>query len=83
MTDLDSRIVAIEERNLRVEADKAWEISLARRLTISVITYVTALFLLWFIGAENPSLGALVPVAGFLLSTLSLSAVRAWWTIKK
>lgn len=83
MSDLDTRIAAIEERNLRVEADKAWEISFVRRLIISVITYVTALFLLWFIGAADPALGALVPVAGFLLSTLSLSAVRAWWTIKK
>jgi VIT1/CCC1 family predicted Fe2+/Mn2+ transporter len=83
MTDLESRIAAIEERNLRVEADKSWEVSLARRLTISVITYITALVLLWFIGAANPALGALVPVAGFLLSTLSLSTVRRLWTVKK
>jgi hypothetical protein len=39
--------------------------------------------LLWFIGAANPALGALVPVAGFLLSTLSLSTVRRLWTVKK
>lgn len=37
---LEKRITAIEVRNKRVELDKAWEISIVRRLSITMLTYV-------------------------------------------
>ena len=67
--NLGKEIEAIKERNLRVEVDKAWETSYFRILLITVITYIIAAFLLYFIGANNFLLGALVPAIGFFLST--------------
>lgn len=76
---LEERLAAIEARNRRVETDKAWETSGTRRAAIAVLTYVVAVITLVLIGAERPWLGAVVPVLGFLLSTLSLPVVRQWW----
>lgn len=80
--DLKQQIQAIHERNKRVEADKAWERSGFRIGTICIITYITAGVVLYGIGMKDFYLGALVPVAGFFLSTLSLPAIKKWW-IKK
>lgn len=76
---MEERIKFIEERNRRVELDKAWEGSLARVSTISIITYVVAICVLYFIEASNPILGAFVPVLGFILSTQSLPFIKKWW----
>ena len=38
--DLEERIKRIEERNKRVEIDKAWETSWTRRICICVLTYI-------------------------------------------
>ncbi|HIH04699.1 TPA: hypothetical protein HA228_00585 [Candidatus Woesearchaeota archaeon] len=72
----------IQERNRKVEADKAWETSRTRRLIIAGITYCTAVVFLWIISAPQPFLTALVPTLGFLLSTLTLPFFKRWW-IKK
>ncbi|MFH1053135.1 MAG: hypothetical protein V1740_01845 [Candidatus Woesearchaeota archaeon] len=76
---MESKIKTIEERNKRVEADKAWEISLTRRIIIAVITYLIAVWFLWRIGNDKPWLNALVPTVGFVLSTLSLPYIKRWW----
>jgi len=78
--NLEKRIAAIEERNLRVEADKAWEVSLCRRMTITVLTYLIAILFLWLIQNDRFWLNAGVPALGYLLSTLSLPWVKQWWT---
>ncbi len=69
----------IEERNARVELDKAWETSFTRRSLIAIITYVVAAYFLYRIGVENHLASALVPTGGFLLSTLTLSSVKKMW----
>ncbi|MBI2023457.1 hypothetical protein HYT01_02770 [Candidatus Giovannonibacteria bacterium] len=79
---LENEIATIKERNLRVEADKAWETSNFRIFSITIITYIVASLVLYFIGAKNFLLNALVPTAGFFLSIQSLPAVKRWW-IKK
>ena len=66
-------------RNARVEADKAWEISLTRRLVIALITYGVAVIFMKRIGVAEPWLNALVPTGGYALSTLSLPFIKAWW----
>ncbi len=81
--NLGKEIEAIKERNLRVEVDKAWETSYFRILLITVITYIIAAFLLYFIGANNFLLGALVPAIGFFLSTQTLPAIKKWWIGRK
>ena len=44
--NLEKEIKLIKERNLRVEADKAWETSYFRIFLISAVIYVLAVFVL-------------------------------------
>lgn len=77
--DVDNEIKRIEQRNRRVEAEKAWETSLFRSLTICVITYVITAIVFLMIGVKYYYLNALIPTTGFFLSTLSLRPIRNWW----
>lgn len=82
MKDLEKRVAAIEARNERVEADKAWETSWTRRITIALLTYVVVAAFMVAIGNEAPYINSLVPVGGFLLSTLAVQGVKNWWESK-
>lgn len=77
--ELERDIAKIKERNTRVEADKAWETSLARRAIIAAGTYAVSAAFLVAINAQYPFLVAFVPVLGFLLSTLTLPLFKEWW----
>lgn len=77
--EIEKEIEAIKERNSRVETDKAWEKSWTQRLFIAAITYAVAIIWLILIDETIPYLKAVVPVAGYILSTLSLLVVRKWW----
>ena len=80
MNTPEQRLDAIEARNARVERDKTWETSCVRRASIAVITYMTAcLTFLFVLPQAHWYLAALVPVFGYLLSTLSLPKIRALW----
>ena len=79
MSDLNT----ILERNARVEADKAWETSWTRKLFIAGITYGVVSLYLPVLGVEKSYFHALVPVCGYLLSTLSLPIMKAWWLKNK
>ncbi len=76
---LEKEIETIKARNLRVEADKAWEVSWARRLFIAISTYFIAGIWLVLINDTFPWLKAFVPAVGYLLSTLSLPLIKKWW----
>jgi len=76
--DLDT----VQQRNARVEADKAWETSWARRFMIAVLTYCFLVFYLPLLGLQNSWLHATVPVCGYLFSTLSLPVAKKWWLNK-
>lgn len=77
------QIDEIKERNRRVELDKAWETSSMRRAIIASVTYIVATVWLIVIENEKPFLNALVPLGGYMLSTLSLSFVKKWWIEKQ
>jgi polyferredoxin len=77
--DIEKEVAEIVERNKRVELDKAWEISWARRFTISVITYICVVLYLSIIHAPNALATAIIPVVGYILSTLSLGYVKKLW----
>ena len=79
MANFQEEIIQIQERNKRVEMDKAWETSWARRLFIAGVTYVAAGVWPSLIEAGSPWLNALVPVGGYLLSTLTLPFLKTWW----
>lgn len=77
--NIEQEISEIKQRNLRVESDKAWETSWTRRLAIALFTYAVAVMWLALIREQNILLKAVVPVAGYLLSTLSLHTIRSIW----
>lgn len=76
---IERDIASLAERNRRVDADKAWETSGFRVATIAVMTYVVATLFMRSIGVARPWLNALIPVFGFVLSTLSLPPIKRWW----
>ncbi len=78
-----SRIEAIETRNKRVEADKAWEGSWTRRIAIMLLTYLVVVAYLAFVVKINPWINALVPVLGFLLSTLTVTLLKNIWLSRR
>lgn len=83
MNDLEQRVATIEKRNSRVEGDKAWETSLTRRFTISVMTYLIVFAYNWAIGGMRPYLTAFVPVGGYLLSTVTIPLVKRRWIARR
>ncbi len=80
MKELEKEIELIKMRNKRVEADKAWETSWTRKICIAVLTYlVVVCYNYGTTKISNIFLASLVPVMGFLLSTLSLKVIRNIW----
>lgn len=82
MKNLESKINQILERNARVEADKAWETSWARRAIIAVFTYAIIVLLMVNIRDPNPFFDALVPTCAFVISTAALPFAKNWWLEK-
>ena len=81
--DLEKEIKKIQERNKRVELDKAWETSWTRKICIMILTYIVVIIYSYVIRKyDNIFLSSLVPVIGFTLSTLSLKLVRKIWEKK-
>lgn len=80
--ELEKRIKVIEERNARVEADKKWEVSWTRRISIATLTYLIIVSYFIAINNNDPLINAAVPTLGFLLSTLVLRKVRSLWQNK-
>lgn len=80
---LEGALSAIQERNKRVEADKAWETSCIRRGFIAVMTYIVATLYMYFgLGNMDAWLHAFVPTGGYLLSTFSLPMIKKAWIQK-
>lgn len=82
MKELEDRIKKIEERNKRVEGDKAWETCTLRKVLIIVFTYIFAVLYLKIADTTNPWFGAVVPCVGFYLSTQSINIIKKWWIRK-
>ncbi len=81
--ELQKEIELIKSRNKRVEADKAWETSNARKIIIAVLTYLVMSLFMLSIGVPNPLINAIVPTLGFLLSTVSVGILKNWWEKKR
>lgn len=78
--ELEVEVNKIKDRNQRVETDKKWETSWTRRICIAVLTYIVVVAYSYLISkSANIFLSSVVPVMGFLLSTLSLKAIRKIW----
>lgn len=70
--ELQSEINKIKERNKRVEADKAWETSRARKIIILFLTYIVMVIFFYFARLPKPFINAIVPAIAFVLSTLTI-----------
>ncbi len=76
---LKNEIEELKKRNQRVEADKAWETSTARKVLISILTYIVIVLFFHFADFDKPFINAIVPTLGFLLSTFSISFFKNLW----
>ncbi len=79
MSDIEKRLNVIEQRNKKVELDKAWETSLSRKIIIAVLTYLTIVLFFFVAQLPKPFINSIVPTAGFVLSTLSLPFFKKLW----
>lgn len=70
------------ERNVRVEADKAWETSWTRKVIITALTYIILMSYMMILDVERAYLHALVPAGGYFLSTLSMPFFKTIWMNK-
>ena len=80
---IEEQMRLVLQRNIRVEQDKAWEVSSTRRAFITAVTYGIACYYLWLIGIADFWFHAVVPAGGYLLSTLSLPWIKKWWIEKQ
>ena len=77
--NLEQRVKIIEERNVRVEADKTWETSWSRRILVALFTYIAIGLYLWAIEVARPWINAIVPTLGFMISTLTMPFFKKLW----
>ncbi len=76
---IEERLERIESRNRRVELDKAWESSWARRIVLTIVTYGILGLYMWAIEISRPWLNSIVPALGFLISTFSVDWLKRQW----
>jgi len=79
LQELKNEIEKIKERNARVEADKAWETSLFRKVLIAVLTYIVITLFFIVADLQKPFLSAVIPTIAFILSTLSIPFFKKIW----
>ena len=77
--EIELKLNSIVERNRKVELEKAWETSSARKVTIVVLTYLVMCLIFYVIGVTQFLGNAIVPTIGYFLSTQSLPVLRRWW----
>ena len=80
---LEAQVDLLRERNVRVEADKAWETSRVRVFFLAIITYLVTCLVFSLISVPNPLLNALIPTVAYFLSTQSLPILKRWWLSRK
>ena len=76
---LEQEIDIIKKRNLRVEADKAWETSYFRKILVALLTYIVIVSFFLVSELPKPFINSIVPTLGFLLSTLTVPVFKKFW----
>lgn len=79
MENLEERVRKIEERNEKVEVDKAWETSSTRKFLLVIFTYIAIGAYLQVIAVAKPWMNAIVPALAFSISTLTMPYFKALW----
>ncbi len=76
---LEAEVENLKKRNKRVEADKAWETSISRKILIVIITYFLIVIFFYIANLTNPWINAIVPSVAFVLSTLTVPYFKRIW----
>jgi len=79
LSNLQKRIETIEKRNAQVEKDKAWEVSVFRKVVLMIFTYLSIGLYMYAIDIAKPWLNAIIPTIGYYLSTLTLPFIKSVW----
>lgn len=79
MKNINTDIEKIKDRNKKVELDKAWETSFARKIIIAILTYFVIVIFFYFSDLPRPFINSIVPALAFVLSTLSLPYFKRTW----
>ena len=77
--NFEAEIKKIQERNKKVELDKAWETSKTRKMSIAFLTYFVMVLVMYSLDMDNPFISAIIPTLGFTLSTFSLDFIKNFW----
>jgi len=80
---LEATVCDILARNARVENDKAWETSWFRLVFVATITYCVTAVVFAVIAVPRAPLNAIIPTAGYVLSTLGLPWLKRWWLMHR
>lgn len=75
--NIKKEIDKIKNRNKKVEAEKAREVSFERKILVAFLTYIIILIFMIVLWIKQAYINALIPTAWYLLSTLSI------WYFKK
>ncbi len=79
MPTIEERLELIEERNRRVEGDKAWEISRTRLFLLAFFIYLVTGFYLWITEVSEPWINASGAAVGFVIGTLTMPFLKRIW----
>jgi hypothetical protein len=80
---VEQRLSQIEARNVRVEAEKAWETSNFRKVLVVITTYFLMCVTMAIIGVNQFYINAIIPTLGYFLSTLSFRFIKKFYVNKK
>lgn len=82
ITKIEKEILELKQRNSKVEAEKAWEVSSSRKVALIILTYILTSVVFYFIGVEEYLLNALIPTLGYFVSTWSINLFKNYWLNK-
>lgn len=77
--NLEQEIQKINERNKRVELDKAWETSWTRKFIVALLTYAVVVCFFVFAQLTDPFVNSIVPALAFIVSNLSVPIFKKFW----
>jgi len=77
--NLEREILLIKKRNAKVEADKAWETSISRKILVALFTYLMIVIFFYAAGLSDPWRNSLVPALAFFISTSTMPFFKKLW----
>ncbi len=77
--NITSELKKIQQRNIKVEAAKNWEVSWTRKIIIAILTYFVIVIFFLITGLPEPFTNSLVPALAFVLSTLTMGLFKNLW----